>query len=58
MILQPMLINLETIVEAVTTNWGSYIYTAQSIEQISDLTCHKISPNADKPYIRSFHDDC
>ena len=29
----------------------------ENIEQISDLTCHKISPNADKPWIRSFLDE-
>ena len=27
------------------------------IEQISDLRCHKITPNADKPYNKSFLDE-
>lgn len=36
----------------------SHKYSAQDIEQISDFTCHKISPNIDKPNSESFHDEC
>jgi len=36
----------------------SHKYSAQDIEQISDFTCHKISPNIDKPNSKSFHDEC
>ena len=37
---------------------GSYKYSAYGIEQISDFTCHKISPNIDKPKNKLFLDQC
>ncbi len=35
----------------------SHKYSAQDIEQISDLTCHKIPLNTNKPCTKSFLDE-